>query len=81
MNLGDRIAEARGPRPRSAVARACDVDVKTVYRWERAGVNPRADILATLADFCGVRLRWLLTGEGPKSSPEQDESGASEAVA
>ena len=38
-----------------------------VSRWE-SGQEPRASLIASLADALGVPVRWLLTGESSEST-------------
>lgn len=50
---------------------AAEIGIKstgTVPGWKR-GVKPRPSALRALADYFGVTVEYLLTGEGQKNSP------------
>jgi len=62
-----QIARERiSPAPsRKAIMDACGVSSNGLYKWEMSAepaINPRH--LYKLADFLGVRPRWLAVGEG-----------------
>ena len=67
--LSQRIQEAgsRFPSMR-AFGRACDVEYQSLWRYAKQNVVPGPLVLARIAKGSGVRVEWLLTGEGPKSS-------------
>lgn len=64
---GRRFQDARlsaGVRSMAAAARAAGLAEKTVQRWEH-GKPVDAEAAKPLADVYGVRLGWLLYGDGP----------------
>lgn len=56
----------------SAVAREMDVSVQSVYRWQD-GQIPRADRIERLADFLGVSVQWLFSGDEPPKTVTSEE--------
>jgi transcriptional regulator with XRE-family HTH domain len=40
--------------------------VQTITDWNERGTIPRADVALAIADYLGVSVRWLLTGEDEK---------------
>ena len=72
MDLGDRIkmmlVERRSDGiSQSGLARACGVSPASVSQWVRGPTKDlRMENLVAVADYLGVEIRWLATGEGPK---------------
>lgn len=66
-SLAARLSILRKERglTQEGLAEKLDTRQSTVQGWE-AGRGPTIDGLVTLADFYGVDLRWLATGEGPR---------------
>jgi len=67
-----RIVELRterwGPRGRAAFAAELGIGPSR-YNYYEKGRMPPADFLVGVAEVCGVELRWLLLGQGPKYVP------------
>jgi transcriptional regulator with XRE-family HTH domain len=66
--VGERITLARKHTKTKTCrefAALADVKWDDLSRWERRGVVPRAATLTKIAEAAGVRLEWLITGEGP----------------
>lgn len=69
--LADRVSEAikNSGVSAEAIADACDISVQAVYKWKNgltktiAGKN-----LVPLAILTGYEPKWLVSGEGKKSS-------------
>ncbi|NIA21820.1 MAG: helix-turn-helix domain-containing protein [Anaerolineaceae bacterium] len=68
----DRIRSAReavfGLRGRAAFARALGLSPSTYIYYEKGRVPP-AEVLARAAEVAGVRLQWLITGQGERETP------------
>lgn len=62
--LSNRISRTREERGMSAsdLARLLDVSPTAVWNWEKNGVTPRPDMLASIAQVLGVSEVFLLTG-------------------
>jgi transcriptional regulator with XRE-family HTH domain len=69
LGVCTRLAEVRarhfGPRGKSRFARELGIGSSTYDRYERDRMPP-ADLLLKAAEITGVRLEWLITGEGPR---------------
>lgn len=57
-----RLCEARGIRP-SRVADDLGFSVGTISAWKAGKYTPKQDKLKAIADYFGVSLDYLLTGE------------------
>lgn len=72
LGVCTRLAEVRGrhfgPRGKSRFARELGIGSSTYDRYERDRMPP-ADLLLKAAEITGVRLEWLITGEGPRDAP------------
>lgn len=70
--IGKRIRAARAAcgKTQDAIARAIDVQIKTVARWETDQHAPRADDLDGLARELGVSIEWLVRGGRDHLEPE-----------
>jgi|SRR5690606_7903002 len=72
LGVCTRLAEVRaehfGPRGKSRFARELGIGSSTYDRYERDRTPP-ADLLLKAARITGVRLEWLITGEGPREGP------------
>lgn len=66
-----RIRETRGFTA-SELARLVGVTPTAVWNWEKNGVQPRSEMLGSIAKVMGVSQEWLLTGEvdGPSADDE-----------
>lgn len=47
------------------MADCAGIHVQTVSRYERAVLLPKLEVLQAWSDRYGVRIEWLLTGDGP----------------
>jgi len=72
--IGERLKfalDAKGDRAgtrftASDLARACGVTRQAVSQWMLGqSTNIRPDNLVCVADWLGVEVRWLATGDGP----------------
>ena len=57
------LCQKKGVTP-SAVALACGFAPSVVSRWKSGVSTPKADKLQKIADYFGVSLQFLMTGEG-----------------
>ena len=57
------LCRLRGVTP-SAVAIACGFAPSVVSRWKSGESKPKADKLKKIADYFGVPVSFLMTGEG-----------------
>lgn len=46
------------------------VTYETVRAWEEGLIQPRLNHLREMAQVCGVREAWLITGYGPKDDSD-----------
>ncbi len=77
--IGERLKLARerafGPRGRSKLARALGLSGSTYNYYEGKRVAP-PDVLARAAELTGVRLEWLISGDGPRERTAAQVAGA-----
>ncbi|MFL7904718.1 helix-turn-helix domain-containing protein [Azospirillum argentinense] len=69
--LADRLkilAQSAGGT--AALARACDMPQRTMANYTDGKSEPRASDAVKIARVAGVRLEWLLTGEGAVRADE-----------
>ena len=61
LTLGERIRELRMQRNMTldALARLCDVNMMTVWRWEMRGQEPRLSVLPKLAAAFKVSVQEI----------------------
>jgi len=64
MTVADRLREVRGARSRKELSVRLGVHANTVANYEN-GRQPPIDYLSALAERYGIRLQWLVTGQGP----------------
>ncbi len=64
LEVGRRVAQARGELTQSEFAARLGVDRKTVVRWESGERLPDGDSLLLLWQKFRVEAGWLLTGMG-----------------
>lgn len=57
------LCRKKGVTP-SAVALACGFAPSVVSRWKSGASTPKADKMQKIADYFGVSLQFLMTGEG-----------------
>lgn len=64
--IGDRLKLARKSRrlTQKELAARLVIKYQSIGRWEKGDVTPGAKHLPRLAKALGVRVEWLLTGEG-----------------
>jgi len=60
-------ALASSNKERKNLIKAVNLNKNSITNWDTRGTIPAADVVLRIADFLGVSIRWLLTGE--------DESG------
>ena len=61
-NISDRIRHVRGKLKQFEFADALGISRPNLSRYE-SGRTPPAEVLQKIADYGGVTVRWLLTGE------------------
>ena len=78
--MARRIAAAieRSGQSQRAVAERMGVTPQAVTRWRRFGYIDKARIPA-FCRVCGVRVEWLIAGEGGMDSPRREMSVAEQA--
>jgi transcriptional regulator with XRE-family HTH domain len=64
MTVSERLREVRGPRSRKEIGARLRVHVNTVANYEH-GRQPPVAYLTAIAERYGIRLTWLVTGQGP----------------
>lgn len=71
--MGARIRQARDARglSQSAVATACGHDSQQQSKYENGWVEPKAEKLLQIANTLGVRIEWLISGEGPMQRDDE----------
>jgi transcriptional regulator with XRE-family HTH domain len=60
--ISDRIKQVRGKKKKAEFARILGVPQPNLSKYE-SGRLPPADVLQKIADYGGVTVKWLLTGE------------------
>ncbi|GHU59968.1 hypothetical protein AGMMS49975_28330 [Clostridia bacterium] len=50
-----------------------NINYETVKKWRVNSSNPPAELIAIIADYLGVSVYWLLTGEKSKD-PNEDKT-------
>jgi transcriptional regulator with XRE-family HTH domain len=71
MTLAERIDEAitQSGADVADIARACGISVQAVYAWMSGESKTlKGNSLAELAELAGYEPRWLIKGQGPKST-------------
>lgn len=58
-----QLCELRRVSP-SSVAKDCGISPSTMTRWKKDEYVPKVDKLQKIADYFGVSLHFLMTGEG-----------------
>lgn len=73
--LGQRLRSARvaANKKQREIAALFGIDRVNVTQWESDTTRPEMDRLGTLADFLGVSVDWLLTGEVAAGKPELEQ--------
>lgn len=68
-----KLCESRGIKP-SAVSRETGISTATLTSWKQGKYTPKQDKLQKIADFFGVTLEMLMTGETTEGYYFDDES-------
>ncbi len=71
--LGERIKSVRGSISQEAFSRELGISKGSLGFYERNENLPNTDVVLKICSKTGVRLEWLLTGDGPM----RDASGVS----
>ena len=71
----DKLCKKNLVRP-SKVAMDCGIAPSTISRWKAGEYTPKADKLKKLADYFGVSLEYIMTGEDdlPQDLLERNEA-------
>lgn len=71
MDMMSRIRDLMDERDlnQNAVANIAGVSKGAVSQWFSGGFEPKASSLAKLADYFGVSVEYLMTGEGGSVRP------------
>lgn len=69
-------------RKQYELARSVGIAERNVSTWKERGTDPPAKLIVPIANFFGVRVEWLLTGEGEKAAHYISDSseGAAEII-
>ena len=57
---------------RNILAKIININPQNISAWSIRGTIPAADIAIKIADYLGVSVRWLITGEEDKELSEED---------
>lgn len=63
-SMFEKLCEERGVTP-YRVAKDTGITTATLSNWKKGRYVPKADKLQRIADYFGVPLRYLMTGEKP----------------
>jgi transcriptional regulator with XRE-family HTH domain len=65
VQISQRIFEVLGKQglSKADLAKGAGINPRTVGDWQLKGTNPSSDKIASICDFLGVSVEWLLTGE------------------
>lgn len=61
-SLFKKLCDSKGVRP-SDVSKATGIGSSTLTSWKQGKYEPKADKLQLIADYFGVSVEYLLTGE------------------
>jgi transcriptional regulator with XRE-family HTH domain len=75
----DSLLKRRNEK-RASVCKAVGITSMALTDWARRDTIPAADTLLRVADYLGVSLPWLITGEGPSIGAPTPESTDHEEV-
>lgn len=80
--LGERIKSARAGMSQEAFSRALGISKGALGFYERNENLPNTEVALKISLLAGVRLEWLLSGEGPRTPSENVEirKSASETI-
>lgn len=72
--FGDRLSAARDKAgmTQKDLAKRMGIKLGTLRNWEDDLAEPRANKLSMVSGLLGVRMSWLLTGEGEGIAPPLD---------
>ena len=73
QTMGDRLKHGRrrAKLRQADLARAAEVGIATIRRIEQGEVEPRLATARRLADALGIRVEWLVFGDGPVVEGEE----------
>ncbi len=79
-SIGERLKQLRKERniSQADLAQALGTNIFTVSRWERNVAVPSSKYSKKISKYFGVNELWLLTGEGEKDAPLEEEEQAKE---
>ena len=60
-------------KTRQQLAEACGFSTANIARWKTLGSLPDLKVGAKVADFLGVPLYWLITGQDEESDVESED--------
>ena len=82
--LGERIKFARGSISQEAFSRDLGISKGSLGFYERNENLPNTDVVLKICSKTGVRLEWLLTGDGPMRDssdvPDPAAGGADDGI-
>lgn len=61
----ERLCKEKGVKP-AQVSKATGIATATLTSWKKGDYTPKQDKLQKIADYFGVALEYLMTGEPPK---------------
>jgi transcriptional regulator with XRE-family HTH domain len=70
----DKLLRERGENRKVLVGLGGIKSVQTITDWNERGTIPRADVALAIADYFGVSIRWLLTGEDENGISRDDRN-------
>jgi transcriptional regulator with XRE-family HTH domain len=71
VDISDRIKKIRGKKKKAEFAKILGIPQPNLSKYE-SGRQPPADVLQKIADYGGVTVKWLLTGEEEKKDLKKD---------
>ena len=78
MNINQRIIsllQASGKRQKEFAQKIGTSD-RNISAWKERGADPPAKLIAPIADYFGVSVEWLLTGEDNRQPPNPAPAAA-----
>lgn len=73
IKVGKRIRELRGEMPQEKFHKLVGIKRQGRLSVYENGRVPKHQILVNIADYCGVSIDWLLTGEEARKQPQQEK--------
>lgn len=82
MDTFDRILEilSRNKMTQADLSRATGISTGLISQWKKRCQNPSAEKLQRIADYFGVSVDYLLTGEESKEKPSAEAEGDIDAM-